>query len=56
MATVAFHCFALADTVYLVAGRDSADETQRASPEEAEMETELSQGMHALIVGSLATL
>jgi hypothetical protein len=55
LATVAFHCFALADTVYLVAGRDSADETQRAS-EEAEMETELSQGMHALIVGSLATL
>ncbi|WP_212631940.1 TetR/AcrR family transcriptional regulator [Pseudomonas sp. KB-10] len=55
LATVAFHCFAVADTVYSVAGRDSADETQRAA-EEAEMETELSQGMHALIVGSLAAL
>lgn len=55
LATVAFHCFAVADTVYSatsiepVAGIDQHAEI-------AEMEAELEQGMHALIVGALAML
>lgn len=55
LATVAFHGIAVADTVYSVAGRDLAGEAERAA-EEAEMEAELVQGMHALIVGALALL
>ncbi|WP_237716861.1 hypothetical protein [Cupriavidus basilensis] len=55
LATVAFHCIAVADTVYSVAGREPLVEADRAA-EEAEMEAELVQGMHALIVGVLAML
>ncbi|MHA7682738.1 TetR/AcrR family transcriptional regulator [Cupriavidus sp. PET2-C1] len=55
LATVAFHCIAVADTVYSVAGREPLVEADRAA-EEAEMEAELVQGMHALIVGALAML
>ncbi len=55
LATVAFHCLAVADTVYSVAGREPVVEADRAA-EEAEMEVELVQGMHALIVGALAML
>lgn len=55
LATVAFHGIATADTVYSVAGREPLDDTDRAM-EEAEMEAELAQGMHALIVGALALL
>jgi len=55
LATVAFHCIAVADTVYSVAGHAPAAATTRAQ-EEAEMEAEFVQGMHALIVGALAML
>ncbi|MGE0808836.1 MAG: TetR/AcrR family transcriptional regulator [Burkholderiaceae bacterium] len=55
LATVAFHCIAVADTVYSVAGREPVVNADRAA-EEAEMEVELVQGMHALIVGALAML
>lgn len=53
LATVAFHCFAVADTVYSVAGRDPVLNADR-NAEEAEMEAELVQGMQALIIGALA--
>ncbi len=55
LATVAFHCFAAADTVYTAAGREPVLDADR-SAEEAEMEAELAQGVHALIVGALALL
>lgn len=55
LATVAFHGFAVADTVYSAAGREPVVAADRAQ-EEAEMEAELAQGMHALIVGALSLL
>lgn len=55
LATVAFHGMAVADTVYSVAGREPAVEAARAA-EESEMETELDQGMQALIIGLLDML
>ncbi|WMN20158.1 TetR/AcrR family transcriptional regulator [Pseudomonas piscis] len=55
LATVAFHCFAVADTVYAVSGQEPELEADRLA-EVAEMEAELIQGMHALIVGALALL
>ncbi|MBC2657779.1 TetR/AcrR family transcriptional regulator [Pseudomonas sp. MSSRFD41] len=55
LATVAFHCFAVADTVYAVSGREPELEAERLA-EVAEMEAELIQGMHALIVGALTLL
>lgn len=55
LATVAFHCIAVADTVYSVAGKEPMVEAERAA-EEAEMEAEFAQGMRALIVGALAML
>lgn len=55
LATVAFHCFAVADTVYSVAGREPVVDTDRTM-EEAEMEVELIHGMHALIVGTLTLM
>ena len=55
LATVAFHGIAVADTVYSVTGREPVLEAERTA-EEAEMETELEQGMHALIVGALVLL
>ena len=55
LATVAFHCMAVADTVYTVTQREPVVETDRAT-EEAEMEIELEQGMQALIVGALVML
>jgi AcrR family transcriptional regulator len=55
LATVAFHCLAVADTVYSVAGREPAVDADRAM-EEAEMEAELDQGMRALVVGTLALM
>lgn len=55
LATVAFHCIAVADTVYSVAGREPVVDADRAA-EETEMEVEFVQGMHALIVGALAML
>lgn len=55
LATVAFHGIAVADTVYSVTGREPLLEAERAA-EEAEMEAELEQGMHALIVGALVLL
>ncbi|MFT3804433.1 MAG: TetR/AcrR family transcriptional regulator [Burkholderiaceae bacterium] len=55
LATVAFHCIAVADTVYSVAGREPVVDADRAA-EEAEMEAEFIQGMHALIIGALAML
>lgn len=55
LATVAFHCIAVADTVYSVAGQEPVVDAAREE-EEAEMEAELIQGMHALIIGALAML
>ena len=55
LATVAFHCMAVADTVYSVAGLEPVVEAARTA-EEAEMEAELDQGMQALIIGVLAVL
>ncbi|MCK9509600.1 MAG: TetR/AcrR family transcriptional regulator [Pigmentiphaga sp.] len=55
LATVTFHCLAVADTVYSVAGQEPIVQADRAA-EEAEMEEELIQGVHALIVGALAML
>lgn len=55
LATVAFHCIAVSDTVYSVTGREPVVHADRAV-EEAEMELELAQGMQALIVGALAML
>ena len=53
LATVAFHGMAVAETVYTAAGKEPVLEADRTA-EEAEMETELAQGMQALIVGALA--
>lgn len=55
LATVTFHCMAVADTVYSVAGREPVVDADRAT-EEAEMQEELDQGMQALITGALAML
>lgn len=55
LATVAFHCIAVCDTVYTVAGQEPKVNADRAA-EEAEMEAELIQGMHALIIGALIML
>ena len=55
LATVAFHGIAVADTVYSVAGGEPALEADRAD-EETEMEAELIEGMHALIIGALVML
>jgi len=52
LATVAFHCFAAADTLYSVAEQEPVVDADRAV-EEAEMEVEFAQGMQALIVGAL---
>lgn len=53
MGTVAFHCLALADTVYAVAGREPRAAVERVV-EEVEMEGILQLGMTALIQGALA--
>lgn len=53
MGTVAFHCLAVADTVYAVAGREPRAAVERAV-EEVEMEGILQLGMTALIQGALA--
>jgi len=55
LATVAFHCIAVADTVYSTADGASDPKTGR-SAEEAALEREFAQGMSALIVGALAML
>lgn len=55
LATVAFHCMAVADTVYAVAGRTPATDALRAT-EEREMEAELHRGIQALIVGALVMM
>jgi len=55
LTTVAFHCIAVADTVYSAADGTSDEKTLRPA-EEAELEQEFSQGMSALIVGALALL
>ncbi|MFF7065537.1 TetR/AcrR family transcriptional regulator [Pseudomonas sp. NPDC008258] len=55
LSTVAFHGFAVADTVYTVSGREPLLDADRAG-EESEMEVELNEGMQALIVGVLVML
>lgn len=52
MGTVAFHCLAVADTVYAVAGREPRAAVERVV-EEIEMEGVLQLGMTALIQGAL---
>jgi len=48
LATIAFHCIALADTVYSIESGNAEDD--------AGLEHEFNQGMHALIVGALACI
>jgi len=48
LTTIAFHCIAVADTVYAVSADDH--------PEQAELEREFGTGMQALIVGALASI
>ena len=55
LATVAFHGFAVADTIYSVIGQEPVEATDHAE-ETAEMEAELAQGLQALITGALAML
>lgn len=55
LATVAFHCFAVADTIYSVMGQGPVEAVDHAV-EEAEMEAELEQGIQALITGAIAML
>jgi len=55
LSTVAFHCMAVSDTVYSVAGREPVVAADRAA-EEVEMEAELAQGMRALVLGALGML
>lgn len=55
LATIAFHAMAVADTVYSVAGQEPVVAANR-NEEESEMEAELLQGMHALIIGALTLL
>src|SRR6218665_1046944 len=55
LATIAFHCIAVADTVYSVAGQEPVVDADRRA-EETEMEAELIQGMQALVVGALVML
>ncbi|WP_153786457.1 TetR/AcrR family transcriptional regulator [Pseudomonas sp. EMN2] len=55
LSTVAFHGFAVADTVYTVAKREPVLDADCVQ-EEQEMEVELSEGMRALIVGVLVLL
>lgn len=53
--TIAFHCIAVADTVYSVFCEVPIEGSDRAA-EEAEMEVEFIQSMHALIIGVLNLL
>ena len=55
LATVAFHCFAVADTIYSVMGQEPVEAIDHAV-EEAELEAELEQGIQALIAGASAML
>jgi len=45
LTTIAFHCIALADTVYSIEGSSAEDD--------AALEQEFAKGMHALIIGAL---
>lgn len=58
LSTVAFHCIAVADTVYSAAQGSEEDEAARTArlQDAAEMEAEFQQGMQALIVGMLTML
>lgn len=53
--TIAFHCIAVADTIYSVAGKEPIKNAERTE-EEAEMEAEFIQSMQALIIGALSML
>ncbi|MBB4845732.1 AcrR family transcriptional regulator [Paucibacter oligotrophus] len=55
LATLAFHCIAVADTVYSVSGQGLELASDRAA-EAAEIEAEFAQGMRTLIVGALTLL
>ncbi|MBF8675295.1 TetR/AcrR family transcriptional regulator [Pseudomonas fulva] len=55
LSTVAFHAFAVADTVYTVSGREPLLGADRVV-EESEMELELFEGMKALVIGALVIL
>ena len=55
LTTVAFHCFAVADTIYSVMGQEPVEAIDCAE-EETEMEAELAQGIQALITGALVML
>lgn len=55
LATVAFHCFAAADTVYSASNIEPLPGVDQAA-QTAEMEAELAQGVHALVVGAVTML
>lgn len=55
LATVTFFCISAADTVYTAAGKEPVVHADRAA-EEAEMEAEFLQGVHALLVGALVVM
>ncbi|MCC4264463.1 TetR/AcrR family transcriptional regulator [Oceanimonas baumannii] len=55
LATITFHCIAVTDAVYSVAGQPGISDTD-SQIDEAEMAAELAEGMRALIVGALALL
>lgn len=55
LATVAFHCFAAADTVYAASNIEPLPGVDQDA-QTAEMETELAQGIRVLIVGALEML
>lgn len=54
-ATIAFHCIAVADTIYSVTHKEPINE-DHGQMEEAEMEAEFVQSMQALIIGILHIL
>lgn len=55
LATIAFHCISVADTLYSVLKQDTGAQTDLAV-EESEVEAEFAQGMYALIIGALSML
>jgi len=55
MSTVAFHCIAVADTLYAGTGKDAVPAGTRAR-DASEVDREFAQGMHALALGALQIL
>ncbi|RMW99048.1 TetR/AcrR family transcriptional regulator [Allofranklinella schreckenbergeri] len=56
LATIAFHAFAAADTVYTATGRHAMQPAIEQDAETAELEHEFTLGMQALITGALLVM